>query len=270
MAWDAQGNLYLAVGNNTGNVMQYAQTDERPGRANWDDQRTSANTNDLRGKILRIKPQPDGTYTIPPGNLFPPGTPNTRPEIYAMGLRNPWRVSIDSKTGWVYWGDVGPDASQDTANGPRGYDEHNQARGPGILRLAVFRRREPRVSGLRLHEGSAAREERSEEADQHVREQHRSARTAAGAAGIHLVPVRRVRAISARRHRLAIGRRRADLPPRRLHVGVAAVPRVLRRQVADRRSVARLDHRGRDGRARRLSRDGAVPARPTSRSSRSI
>ncbi|HEX7779690.1 MAG TPA: PQQ-dependent sugar dehydrogenase, partial [Vicinamibacterales bacterium] len=138
MAWDAKGNLYLAVGNNTGNVMQYAQTDERPGRANWDDQRTSANTNDLRGKILRIHPEPDGTYTIPPGNLFLPGTPGTRPEIYAMGLRNPWRVSIDSKTGWVYWGDVGPDASQDTANGPRGYDEHNQARGPGFFGWPYF------------------------------------------------------------------------------------------------------------------------------------
>ena len=138
MAWDAQGNLYLAVGNNTGNVAQYAQTDERPGRANWDDQRTSANTNDLRGKILRIHPEPDGTYTIPPGNLFPPGTAGTRPEIYAMGLRNPWRVSIDSRTGWVYWGDVGPDASQDTANGPRGYDEHNQARGPGFFGWPYF------------------------------------------------------------------------------------------------------------------------------------
>jgi cytochrome c len=138
MAWDAQDNLYLAVGNNTGNVMQYAQTDERPGRANWDDQRTSANTNDLRGKILRITPQADGSYTIPPGNLFPPGTAGTRPEIYAMGVRNPWRVSIDSKTGWVYWGDVGPDASQDTANGPRGYDEHNQARGPGFFGWPYF------------------------------------------------------------------------------------------------------------------------------------
>jgi cytochrome c len=138
MAWDAQGNLYLAVGNNTGNVMQYAQTDERPGRANWDDQRTSANTNDLRGKILRITPRPDGTYTIPPGNLFPPGTPGTRPEIYAMGVRNPWRVSIDSKTGWVYWGDVGPDASEDSANGPRGYDEHNQARAAGNFGWPYF------------------------------------------------------------------------------------------------------------------------------------
>jgi cytochrome c len=31
-----------------------------------------------------------------------------RPEIYIMGNRNPWRVSIDSKTGFLYWGEVGP------------------------------------------------------------------------------------------------------------------------------------------------------------------
>ena len=92
MSWDAQRNLYLTVGNNTGNVSQYAQTDERPGRANWDDQRTSANTNDLRGKILRLHPEANGTYTIPPGNLFAPGSAGTRPEIYVMGVRNPWRV----------------------------------------------------------------------------------------------------------------------------------------------------------------------------------
>ena len=138
MTWDAQRNLYLTVGNNTGNVSQYAQTDERPGRANWDDQRTSANTNDLRGKILRLHPEADGTYTIPPGNLFAPGTAGTRPEIYVMGVRNPWRVSIDSKTGWLYWGDVGPDASQDTENGPRGYDEFNQARAPGFFGWPYF------------------------------------------------------------------------------------------------------------------------------------
>lgn len=137
MTWDANGNLYITVGNNTGNVLT-AQTDERPGRANWDDQRGAANTNDLRGKILRIHPEPDGSYTIPPGNLFPPGTPGTRPEIYAMGLRNPWRISIDSQTGWVYWGEVGPDQTQETPNGPVGYDEFNQARGPGNFGWPYF------------------------------------------------------------------------------------------------------------------------------------
>lgn len=136
-AWDEAGNLLLTVGNNTGNGL-LAQTDERPGRENFDDQRAASNTNDLRGKILRIHPEPDGTYTIPKGNLFPPGTEKTRPEIYTMGHRNVWRVFVDSKTGWIYWGEIGPDQDRDTETGPRGYDEHNQAKGPGFFGWPYF------------------------------------------------------------------------------------------------------------------------------------
>ena len=130
MTWDKSGNLYLTVGNNTGN-QKAAQTDEREGRSSWDDQGHAGNTNDLRGKILRIHPEADGTYTIPDGNLYPKATAKTRPEIYSMGHRNPWRIAIDSKTGYVYWGEVGPDANEDSDIGPRGYDELNQARKPG-------------------------------------------------------------------------------------------------------------------------------------------
>jgi cytochrome c len=133
MAWDKEGNLYITVGNNTGGGM----TDERPGMENADDQRATANTNDLRGKVLRIHPEPDGTYSIPKGNLFPPGTPRTRPEIYAMGMRNPWRVSVDSRTGFVYWGEVGP-SDQRATGGPTPHDEFNQARGPGFFGFPYF------------------------------------------------------------------------------------------------------------------------------------
>jgi cytochrome c len=138
MTWDGSGNLYLAVGNNTGNVADKSQTDERPDRKNWDDQRGSANSNDLRGKILRIHPNADGTYTVPDGNLFRKGTLKTRPEIYIMGDRNPWRPSIDSKTGWLYWGEVGPDANEDTRTTRMGMDEFNQARGPGYFGWPYF------------------------------------------------------------------------------------------------------------------------------------
>ena len=55
-----------------------------------------------------------------------------------MGHRNPWRVSIDSETGYIYWGEVGPDASEDTEAGPRGYDEFNQAKGPGFFGWPYF------------------------------------------------------------------------------------------------------------------------------------
>ena len=137
MTWDESGNLYLTVGNNTGNRLT-AQTDERPGFSYLDDQRGASNTNDLRGKILRIHPEPDGSYTIPKGNLFPEGTPKTRPEIYTMGHRNVWRVFVDSKTDWIYWGEIGPDQDTDSETGPRGYDEQNQAKGPGFFGWPYF------------------------------------------------------------------------------------------------------------------------------------
>lgn len=137
MTWDGDGNLYITIGNNTGNAIT-AHTDERPGRSSWDDQRGAANTDSLEGKILRIHPEPDGTYTVPKGNLFPPGTAKTRPEIYTMGHRNAWRPSIDSKTGFLYWGEVGPDGQNDSENGPRGYDEFNQARKAGFFGWPYF------------------------------------------------------------------------------------------------------------------------------------
>lgn len=138
--FDKKGNLFLTTGNNTSNSNSdgYGNLDERPGQENWDDQRGAGNTNDLRGKILRIHPEANGSYTIPEGNLFPKGMEKTKPEIYTMGHRNPWRISIDSKTGYIYWGEVGPDASVDSERGPRGYDEFNQAKGPGFFGWPYF------------------------------------------------------------------------------------------------------------------------------------
>ncbi|MDX2247281.1 MAG: PQQ-dependent sugar dehydrogenase [Bacteroidia bacterium] len=129
------GNLFISVGDNTNPFASdgFAPIDERPGRSPWDAQKSSANANDLRGKILRITPQADGTYTIPEGNLFPPGTEGTRPEVYVMGCRNPFRISVDSHTGYLYWGDVGPDAGKNgEKRGPKGYDGLNQARQAGF------------------------------------------------------------------------------------------------------------------------------------------
>lgn len=134
MAFDAVGNLNIATGDNTNPFESdgFAPIDERPGRSAWDAQKSSGNTNDLRGKILRITPQPDGSYTIPDGNLFSPDGSGGRPEVYVMGLRNPFRIAVDTETGWLYWGDVGPDASGPNPDrGPSGYDEWNQARAAG-------------------------------------------------------------------------------------------------------------------------------------------
>ncbi|UWX54513.1 PQQ-dependent sugar dehydrogenase [Maribacter litopenaei] len=119
MVFDKNGNLFMTIGNNTANPPQgTSNLDERPGHETSDDQRIAGNSNDLRGSIIRIHPEDDGSYTIPEGNLFPEGTPKTRPEIYTMGHRNPWRISIDNETGFIYWGEVGPDASEDFDQGP--------------------------------------------------------------------------------------------------------------------------------------------------------
>ena len=135
------GCLFVSTGDNThpfGDSEGYGPLDERPNMEPWDAQKSAANPGDLRGKILRIRPKPDGTYEIPKGNLFAPGTPGTRPEIYCMGCRNPWRMSVDQATGNVYWGEVGPDAGGDGPRGPRGYDEINQARAAGNFGWPYF------------------------------------------------------------------------------------------------------------------------------------
>ncbi len=141
------GLLYLSTGDDTSpfnttelqyNSDGYGPMNEMPGWSTYDAQKSSANTNDLRGKILRIKPEPDGSYSIPEGNLFPPGTPDTKPEIFVMGCRNPYRISIDQKNGILYYGDVGPDAGEDTERGPRGYDEVNQVKQAGYFGWPYF------------------------------------------------------------------------------------------------------------------------------------
>ncbi|GIH23389.1 glycosyl hydrolase [Acrocarpospora phusangensis] len=135
MDFDAAGNLYLSTGDDTNPFESagYSPLDERTDRnPAYDAQRSAGNTNDLRGKILRIKVNANGTYSIPAGNLFAPGTANTRPEIYAMGFRNPFRMSVDKATGIVYVGDYGPDAgSTSSTRGPSGQVEFNRVTSPG-------------------------------------------------------------------------------------------------------------------------------------------
>ncbi|TSJ39351.1 carbohydrate-binding protein [Mucilaginibacter corticis] len=140
MAWDKNKNLYLSTGDNTVPFESdgYAPIDMRENRQTFDAERSAGNTNDLRGKVLRIHPEANGTYTIPEGNLFKKGEAKTLPEIYVMGCRNPYRISVDEATTTLYWGEVGPDAGTNGKQGPRGYDEINQARKAGNFGWPFF------------------------------------------------------------------------------------------------------------------------------------
>ncbi|MDT7729260.1 MAG: hypothetical protein QOI21_5836 [Actinomycetota bacterium] len=131
MTFDAEGNLYIGSGdsNSSQGSNGYSGnnwTADYKGISFQDARRTAGNSNDLNGKILRIHPEPDGTITIPTGNLFPeandPGD-KTRPEIYVMGVRNIARLQIDPVTGWLTAGWVGPDASSPSPElGPAKYE----------------------------------------------------------------------------------------------------------------------------------------------------
>ena len=93
------GKLYVGLGD---------------GGSGGDPDRNGLDTSTLLGKILRIDPRPDGDlpYTVPKDNPFA-GEPDARGEIYAIGLRNPWRFSFDSQTGDLTIGDVGQDEQEE-------------------------------------------------------------------------------------------------------------------------------------------------------------
>ncbi|MSO79279.1 MAG: sugar dehydrogenase [Acidimicrobiia bacterium] len=103
LAFGPDGMLYLGLGDGGG------ADDEGSGHADGGNGQT---LDTLLGKILRVDPTPtdDKPYTIPSDNPFAPGGSQPgggRPEIWAFGLRNPWRFSFDRETGDLWIGDVG-------------------------------------------------------------------------------------------------------------------------------------------------------------------
>ncbi|MFT4519230.1 MAG: cytochrome c [Halioglobus sp.] len=129
MQFDREGNLWLSTGDDT-NPGDQSLIDDRPDQQFRDAARSAGNTMDLRGKILRFTPQEAGGYSIPEGNLFADSSEG-RPEIYTMGLRNPYTIAYDDRTGFLYWGDIGPDGKAHVDRGSWGFDEVNRTATPG-------------------------------------------------------------------------------------------------------------------------------------------
>jgi glucose/arabinose dehydrogenase len=129
------GDLYIGVGD---------------GGSEGDPHNYGQNTRVLLGKLLRIAPKPNGGYTIPRGNPFTAGSGRRR-EIWAYGLRNPWRFSFDSRTGDLIVGDVGQDTEEEIDFARRGRSvggnygwsifegdrRYKQGSAPGAIRPAL-------------------------------------------------------------------------------------------------------------------------------------
>jgi aldose sugar dehydrogenase len=121
MEWLADGTILLSTGDNIApfNSDGYSPVDGTEGQEHMDARNTSGNPADRRGKILRFNP--DGTVPADNPHVV---DPDYDPYVYAMGFRNPYRMSVHEASQTLILGNVGPDAFTASGNrGPAGYDE---------------------------------------------------------------------------------------------------------------------------------------------------
>ena len=106
MAFGPDGYLYIGMGD---------------GGSAGDPTGNAQNPGSLLGKMLRldVESNPTGAYAIPSNNPFVSAA-GYRPEIWALGLRNPWRFSFDRETGNLFIADVGQDAFEEVDRQPAG------------------------------------------------------------------------------------------------------------------------------------------------------
>jgi glucose/arabinose dehydrogenase len=113
LAFTADGRLWIGLGD---------------GGSGGDPQKNAQNLGRLLGKMLRIDPRPRGEqpYGVPPDNPFV-GRAGARPEVWALGLRNPWRYSFDRRTGDLWIADVGQNGYEEVnrvATGSKGGENY--------------------------------------------------------------------------------------------------------------------------------------------------
>jgi len=136
IAFGPDGMLYIALGD---------------GGSGGDPHDNGQKLGTLLGKLLRIDPSGGDPYAIPPDNPFV-DDPDARDEIWAYGLRNPWRFSFDAGTGDLLIGDVGQSQREEIDWAPgdsKGGENYGWSRMEGTL---VFSGEEPANHVPPVHE----------------------------------------------------------------------------------------------------------------------
>ena len=112
LAFGPDGYLYIGLGD---------------GGSGGDPQGNGQNLRTLLGKMLRIDPRPSGgePYAVPEDNPFVGEAGGARPEIWALGLRNPWRYSFDRTSGDLWIGDVGQNSREEINHVAKGASGRN-------------------------------------------------------------------------------------------------------------------------------------------------
>ena len=112
LVFGPDGKLYVGLGD---------------GGGGGDPNNNAQNLGVLLGKLLRIDPKASGTaaYTVPSDNPFVGAGGGARPEVWAYGLRNPWRYSFDRANGDLWIGDVGQAAREEVDFQPAGRGGQN-------------------------------------------------------------------------------------------------------------------------------------------------
>lgn len=134
-----EGNLYICSGDGGGlndNAFNHLKPDGN-----------AQSTETLLGKILRIHIEDDGSYTIPLDNPYFGAPPPTKQEIWALGLRNPFRASFDRKTADMFIGDVGETQREEvdvqSPSNPGGGENYGWRYREGLIQNPFFPNKPP-------------------------------------------------------------------------------------------------------------------------------
>ena len=182
-----QGNLYLSTGDDSNPFESdgYTPIDERP-RATRPSTPSAAppTPTTCAASCCASRSTPTARYTIPDGNLFAPGTTGTRPEIYAMGFRNPFRFAVDARPAGSTSATTARTPAAPTANrGPGGQVEFNLIKSAGNYGWPYCHGKNDAYNDFDFATGVSGREVRLRRARNNSPAQHRPDEPAAGAAG---------------------------------------------------------------------------------------